>query len=137
MNYYLINQRDQEKSILSREEQKALRHIFYEEWQGKRPHCLHCGKQLSASFNQVLVHVQDPTPERVETKLNGWGEEVKEIIEADDGIRARSDYNDLIGFGWKNKSQFCTGNCAQDYAIRAVKVLEKMGKRIIPLNEKY
>ena len=134
MNYYLINPRDQEKGVLSREEQKVSRCVFYEEWEGKRPHCLHCGKQLSARFNQVLVQVQDPTPERVETKLNGWGEEVEEIVEADDGIRSRSDFNDLIGFGWEDNAQFCTGKCAQYYARRAVKVLKKLGRRIIPLN---
>ena len=137
MNYYLINPRDKEKCVLTREVQKFSRSVFYEEWKDKRPHCLHCGEQLTARFYQVLVQVQDPTPESVETKLNGWGEEVEEIIKADDGIRARSDYNDLIGFGWLDEGQFCTGKCAQDYARRAVKVLKKMGKRIIPLNEKY
>ena len=131
----MSRQKDKDKDVLSREEQKVSRRVFYEEWKDKRPHCLHCGEQLTASFHQVLVQVQDPTPEETVTKVDGWGE-YQEIIRADDGIRARSDYSDLKGFGWVDEGQFCTGTCAQDYARRAVKVLKKLGRRIIPLNQK-
>ena len=131
----MYRQKDKDKGVLTREEQKVARRVFYEEWKDKRPHCLHCGEQLSASFHQVLVQVQDPTPEKTVMKNDGWGEYAHTII-ADDGTRARSDYRDLIGFGWRDQGQFCTGVCAQQYARRAVKVLKRLGRRIIPLNQK-
>ena len=132
----MSRQKDKDKDVLSREEQKVSRRVFYEEWKDKRPHCLHCGEQLTASFHQVLVQVQDPTPEKTVTKVDGWGTEYQEVIRADDGVRARADYSDLKGFGWWDEGQFCTGTCAQDYARRAVKVLKRLGRRLIPLNQK-
>jgi len=127
--------RQKNKDVLTREEQKVNRRVFYKKWKDKRPHCLHCGEQLTASFHQVLVQVQDPTPEETVTKEDGWGNEYQEVIRADDGIRARPDYRDPIGFGWKEQAQFCTGVCAQYYARRAVDVLKKLGKRLIPMNQ--
>ena len=131
----MYRQKDKDKDVLRREEQKVARRVFYEEWKDKRPHCLDCGEQLSASFHQVRVQVQDPTPEETVTKVDGWGTEYQEVIRADDGTRARSDYRDPIGFGWKCQAQFCTGICAQHYARRAVKVLKRLGRRVIPLNQ--
>jgi len=132
----MYRQKDKDKGVLTREEQKVSRRVFYEEWKDKRPHCLHCGEQLTASFPDVLVQVQDPTPEETVTKVDGWGTEYQEVIRADDGARARSDYRYLIGFGWLDEGQFCTGRCAQKYARRAVKVLKRLGRRLIPLNQK-
>ena len=128
--------KQKDKDVLTREEQKVNRRVFYEEWKDKRPHCLHCGEQLTASFPDVLVQVQDPIPEKTVTKKDRWGNEHEMVIGADDGTRARSDYRHLIGFGWWDEGQFCTGRCAGNYARRAVRVLKRLGRRIIPLNQK-
>ena len=133
--YGIYRQKDKDKGVLTQEEHKVARRVFYEEWKDKRPHCLHCGEQLTASFHKVLVQVFEPIPEKTLTEKDRWGNEHEMVIEADDGIRARSDYRDPIGFGWREQAQFCTGVCAQHYARRAVDVLKKLGKRLIPMNQ--
>lgn len=105
-----------EKETISYQDWLIQRKAFLEESKEKRPRCKTCRKKLKGTYGVVPVQVCEPkTTEYPEEEFS------PAHTRFDNGIKWKTDYMDLVGWGWragwdKYSGHFCNGNCAHRYA---------------------
>jgi hypothetical protein len=108
---------ENKKEIISYEDWKIQRKAFLAEWKDKRPRCKQCDEKLKGEYGIIPVQVKEP-----ETIVSEEDEFSPASRSFDNGVRWKTDYMDLIGWGWRAgwrnyTGLFCSGTCAHEYAV--------------------
>lgn len=116
---------ENKKEIIPYEDWKIQRKAFLAEWKDKRPRCKSCDEKLKGEYGIIPVQVKEP-----ETIVNEEDEFSPASSKFDNGVRWKTDYMDLVGWGWRAhwhgySGHFCSGVCAHRYAVEWANTMEE------------